>query len=83
MPQKPISNDSAADEQQWQDRLEAEENEGCNQDHSATGMCPCCGVELEELEIERWTGKYRNVLLVESQQKCPSCHWMSAHSYDS
>lgn len=73
---------SLKDEQEWQDRIEQEEHEGCNQDHSPTGLCPCCGVELKEYEEEKWTGEYHNVLVVESYQECPSCSWASGLFYD-
>jgi len=73
---------SLQDEQDWQDRIEQQEHEDCNQDYSSTGMCPCCGVELETYTEEYWTGTYDNVLCEEIHQTCPSCGWMSVPLYD-
>lgn len=73
MPVKRISKDLAAYEQEYQDALEAQENEDCNKTHSPTGMCPCCGVEVE---VHEGMGG------IEQQQICPSCGWQSGYLYD-
>jgi len=80
MRQKPTSLEI---EGKLEDALEAQQEADCNQDYSSTGMCPCCGVELEIFTEEYWSGTYGNVYCEETQQTCPSCGWSSLPAYDS
>lgn len=64
------------------EEIQAEHDRDCNQDYSSTGMCPCCGTELQIDETEHWTGANTAVVVVESQQLCEECGWMSVPLYD-
>jgi len=55
------------------------ENEEVIHDYSSTGLCPMCGVELEEEYTEFWVGPVLNNVL---EQSCPSCGWRSVPLYD-
>jgi len=74
--------DKLKHEQESEDRIEQQEHEDCNQDHSSTGLCPCCGVELENHSHDMWVGDAISDTIEQSQQICPSCGWFSTYFYD-
>jgi len=49
----------------------------CNEDHSSTGLCPCCGLEIYEASVSGGCNSHR--------QYCPdddNCGWCSDILYD-
>lgn len=61
---------------------EVEHDEPCVASWSSTGLCPCCGCEVESLSEEQWRGEWDNILVIEYTQYCPVCEWESDVHYD-
>jgi len=68
---------ATVDQRETNEENEIENDDlSCNEDHSHTGLCPCCGVEVCEVSVDEPCNAYKQYCIDDD------CGWCSDVLYD-